>query len=313
LSGGYRYGFNGQEKSDEIFEGSTTALFWQYDSRLGRRWNLDPKPTIGISDYSVNGNNPIIYIDPLGDFKTKFGANVYKFFHGGNVKHQENGAHKGEWYVSKKGESSVGSDGSVTVSSIAIYSSKISSAAEYIRGGLTATKDFAGFVLSFNSTKKWYGQDDFETQQLMSSPGIQKAITKLNSEIANNKYDSWEGTKFSYSFSPSIKKVLKDVAHFRNPLGSFSQENKEAHVDVFKTQSWQKLYIGGYTGRIWKVSSDMVLIQITNQTSANSLMIHLGEMLFEKDGDKKFNYFWNTYTPFFHTNDQVFTFWLPLK
>ena len=50
-NGGYGYGFNGQEKSTEINDNSYTAEFWQYDARLGRRWNLDPKPTIGLSDY----------------------------------------------------------------------------------------------------------------------------------------------------------------------------------------------------------------------------------------------------------------------
>lgn len=63
----YRYGFNGQEKSKEINENSFTAEFWQYDARLGRRWNLDPKPNVGISSYSVFANNPIFYSDPLGD------------------------------------------------------------------------------------------------------------------------------------------------------------------------------------------------------------------------------------------------------
>ena len=37
---GYRYGMNGQEKTDEIHNGHYTAEFWEYDSRLGRRWNL---------------------------------------------------------------------------------------------------------------------------------------------------------------------------------------------------------------------------------------------------------------------------------
>ena len=69
-AGEYRFGFNGQEKDDEIagVTGShTTALFWEYDTRLGRRWNLDPKPQIHISDYSCFANNPILYNDPLGD------------------------------------------------------------------------------------------------------------------------------------------------------------------------------------------------------------------------------------------------------
>ena len=65
----YRFGFNGQEKNDEVAgNGNTnTALFWEYDIRLGRRWNLDPKPQINISDYAVMGNNPIFLIDPYGD------------------------------------------------------------------------------------------------------------------------------------------------------------------------------------------------------------------------------------------------------
>ena len=41
-AGGYRYGFNGQEKSDEIASSVTSAEYWMYDARLGRRWNIDP-------------------------------------------------------------------------------------------------------------------------------------------------------------------------------------------------------------------------------------------------------------------------------
>ncbi|AEV99273.1 hypothetical protein A4D02_32245 [Niastella koreensis] len=64
---GYRYGFNGQEKSDEVAQGSTTALFWEYDSRIGRRWNIDPKPNVGLSGYNTFGGNPIWFSDVNGD------------------------------------------------------------------------------------------------------------------------------------------------------------------------------------------------------------------------------------------------------
>ncbi len=65
----YRYGFNGQEKSTELDQNgnSMTAEFWQYDARLGRRWNVDPRPDVSISQYSSFANNPVIYSDPLGD------------------------------------------------------------------------------------------------------------------------------------------------------------------------------------------------------------------------------------------------------
>ncbi len=40
----YRFGFNTQEKTDEIAGpgNHNTATFWEYDGRLGRRWNIDP-------------------------------------------------------------------------------------------------------------------------------------------------------------------------------------------------------------------------------------------------------------------------------
>jgi hypothetical protein len=65
----YRFGFNGQEKDDEVYGAGNlnTAEFWEYDTRIGRRWNLDPKPQISISDYAVNKNNPVWYWDKNGD------------------------------------------------------------------------------------------------------------------------------------------------------------------------------------------------------------------------------------------------------
>ena len=66
--GGYRYGFNGQEKVDEISgEGNhNTALFWEYDTRLGRRWNIDPVVKHDQSGYSAFANNPLWFTDPTG-------------------------------------------------------------------------------------------------------------------------------------------------------------------------------------------------------------------------------------------------------
>jgi RHS repeat-associated protein len=71
----YRYGFNGQEKSDEIAGNGNhnTAEFWEYDTRLGRRWNLDPRSNVSISSYSAFSNNPIAFSDPLGDTVKVYG------------------------------------------------------------------------------------------------------------------------------------------------------------------------------------------------------------------------------------------------
>jgi hypothetical protein len=67
-STGYRYGFNGQEKDNEVYgDGkSYTAEYWQYDGRLGRRWNVDPVIKPSLSSFSTFANNPIKFRDILG-------------------------------------------------------------------------------------------------------------------------------------------------------------------------------------------------------------------------------------------------------
>lgn len=69
----YRYGFNGQENSDEIAAGLTTAMYWEYDSRIGRRWNVDPDLDYDLSSYHAFGNNPILYIDHDGRHQYRIG------------------------------------------------------------------------------------------------------------------------------------------------------------------------------------------------------------------------------------------------
>ncbi len=64
----YKYGFNGQEKDNEIYGrgNSYTAEFWQYDARLGRRWNVDPVVKYWESPYTCFSGNPVWFVDPNG-------------------------------------------------------------------------------------------------------------------------------------------------------------------------------------------------------------------------------------------------------
>lgn len=63
---GYRYGFNDQEKDNEVNGGAYSAEYWEYDARLGRRWGIDPIVNPWESPYATFDNNPIYFADPSG-------------------------------------------------------------------------------------------------------------------------------------------------------------------------------------------------------------------------------------------------------
>ena len=65
----FRFGFNGQDRDNELsgIGNLNTALFWEYDTRLGRRWNMEPRPNPSISNYACFANSPIWFNDRLGD------------------------------------------------------------------------------------------------------------------------------------------------------------------------------------------------------------------------------------------------------
>jgi RHS repeat-associated protein len=89
-SGVYRYGFNGQEKDDEVAGSGNSYDFGAriYDSRIGRWYSVDPKcrKFSDLSPFNFGNNNPIYWIDPDGGTVTpgdpvnaKFLLDVFKY------------------------------------------------------------------------------------------------------------------------------------------------------------------------------------------------------------------------------------------
>jgi murein DD-endopeptidase MepM/ murein hydrolase activator NlpD len=82
----YRFGFNTQEKDDEVYGAGNlnTAEFWEYDTRIGRRWNTDPEEEIfpWQSPYVSLVNNPIVFVDDEGDIPWYY---ILKFKNGSKV------------------------------------------------------------------------------------------------------------------------------------------------------------------------------------------------------------------------------------
>jgi RHS repeat-associated protein len=71
VSDGYRYGFNGKEKIDEVSGEGNEYDFGarMYDARVGRFLSIDPlnKKFHGVSNYSYALNSPILFIDFKGE------------------------------------------------------------------------------------------------------------------------------------------------------------------------------------------------------------------------------------------------------
>ena len=121
--GGYPSGFNGQERDDEIagVGNFNTALYWEYDTRLGRRWNVDPeidqKPD--QSSYSCLYNNPIIMIDPFGNLETEFkdanGKTIKNVDDGSNAVFQETGKGTDKHYEYKGYNEKLGGKNEVNI------------------------------------------------------------------------------------------------------------------------------------------------------------------------------------------------------
>ncbi|NOG96254.1 MAG: hypothetical protein HND27_10820 [Bacteroidetes bacterium] len=61
----YRYGFGGMEQDKQ--SSSYTTYFRQYDPRIARWKSTDPVIQPWQSPYTAFDNNPILYVDPMGD------------------------------------------------------------------------------------------------------------------------------------------------------------------------------------------------------------------------------------------------------
>jgi RHS repeat-associated protein len=112
--------YNGIEETRDLDLNQYDALYRNLDPQIGRWWQIDPytEDLQSYSPYESMGNSPISDIDPLGDFKTRFGAWWHRLLHGGDKIGKND---YGEWYVTKNRGVEVKDNGELVAKSAYYY------------------------------------------------------------------------------------------------------------------------------------------------------------------------------------------------
>lgn len=95
-----RYKFSAKEKDDETQYSYFRARY--YDSDLSVWLSMDPLSDKypSTSGYAYCENNPVVFFDPNGEFKTRFGAVLFAATHGGGeINKAKGGNYSGQYYV----------------------------------------------------------------------------------------------------------------------------------------------------------------------------------------------------------------------
>ncbi len=158
----YRFGFNGQQKENNLkgIGNHNTAMFWEYDTRLGRRWNIDPVDQVSISNYSAFRNSPIWFVDPFGNVAGEFVDDKGKVI--GN-----DGKNDGKAYALKTTEKSFG-EGKAAVPGAGISGMTLKQAKDFIKANSGNTQAFDENPIAYDNSVEIPG-DMGVRQQLFSN------------------------------------------------------------------------------------------------------------------------------------------------
>jgi len=155
----YRYGFGGHEKS-EVTAGNYTAEYWEYDSRIGRRWNVDPVIKDDESPYMTFGNNPIVMVDPNGaDWYKKDGQTIFN-----EAKHGRRKGYELKGKEFDEGGMHYGKDGKVSkiLDEVIVTSSKKAKKDSDKKENEGAGAALSSFMTAFNHTPAQVAQWDID-------------------------------------------------------------------------------------------------------------------------------------------------------
>jgi len=280
-SGSYRYGFNGQEKSDEIKGGgnSYTAEFWEYDTRLGRRWNVDMKPITGISVYSAFANNPNYFTDFKGDTSKFFGND-------GGLIYQNNKGKGNDLYVvaneqfkslSSKFQNKDKLTSELIKVGIVAYANQDAAAASWAPDGFAATKGdphhFERASRIFHT--RAYGDQKISDIYVVGSTVIgQKSTEKgvsqeVNPELSTISLNGIDISNYSLSATETRKRnglivSQRQIVYQNWNVSAMVHTHNPGH-DKYSISTGDIMYGGGYGGD-YGIAADGISVYLVPTT-----------------------------------------------
>ena len=256
-----KFKFNGIELNNDFDIAMYDAFYRNLDPQIGRFWQIDPEIEAqeSFSPYESMGNNPISNVDPLGDFKTKFGAKWHRFWHGGGTVGQNE---HGEWYVTKNRGIEENENGELVVKSAYYYGKgrdKYSTAREALLRDIEIENDImahggrrdeTGQIIS-TGTSMYQMYDSPEeagkaalslgTGVLLPNPIVRSGTIAVNAaKLANKGKKIVQGIRKTIS----VQKQARHVAGTAKQGGGFLNSAADAQKILDAVHSGEAVFLG---------------------------------------------------------------------
>jgi len=273
----YKYKYNGKEWQDELGLNMYDMDMRQYDAAIARWVVQDPVVHFDYSPYSAFDNNPVVFADPSGaDSETDmFGRAKYDKW-GTYIPPYERANVDQDSNIDKLAAKSLKETAKLYIDGVDLSNLSESGKQKIFKTDAIGT---IGILLWEFATGTGKGVRKFEVgthpfaDKLMDGRILEEIVNEFNEKAKKNGYN------FSNAGNSKEYNIALEFSPNKNPTSWM--ESIKKHVNSNAVQ----FFVGGAIAKV-RIQDNNLMIQIYNETSRSSLMLHIGENYDRKDGNK---------------------------